>query len=57
MNVLITYVSFIVRIRPVSVHKLDGLVSAGQIQRVIEPQHKFFYLLLHEHPINLEAGT
>lgn len=57
MNVLISYVSLIIRIRPVSVHELDGLVSARQIQRVVKPKHEFFYLLFHEHPINLETRT
>lgn len=57
MHVLISNVSYVVRIRPISVHELHSLVNSEWIQRVIVTKHKFLYFLLHEDPVDFIAWT
>lgn len=57
MNVLISNVSFIVRIGPVSVHEFNCFVDANRVECVIVPKYEFFDFLVHEDPIDFESRT
>jgi hypothetical protein len=55
MHILIANVGFIVRVGPISVHKLYSLINSQWVQRVVVAKHKFLYLLFHKLPADFIA--
>lgn len=53
VHILISNVGFIVRVGPISIHKLYRLINTERIQRVVVAKHKFLYFLLHKHPVDI----
>lgn len=55
MNVLISNVSFVVGIRPISVHEFYSLVNSERVERIIVAEYKLLYFLLHKNPVDFKA--